>query len=113
MATSTITNYTEFPPAVKYTTGKTITVDVSQYEDDGGTGGFMFLVVGRSWVSQAASSYLFILSGIQKGAFKSASQIVKDTYGATVAWASNTSITITFYNASGGTYSIIPLYTRM
>lgn len=111
MATSTITDFVTFPEAVRVS-ATSATVDVSQYIEGSGNGGFFFLVVARSWYNNNAASSLYMVSGIQNGTYQSCAQILKETYGATMSISGN-NLTVTFPNSYGGFYCIIPLYTKM
>lgn len=106
MAVSTITAYLHADSA--RVTSQTITMDVN-YLKDSGNGGFAFLVVARSWAAYANSSSLYMVSGIQNGLYESCVQIMKETYGPTVA-LSNNQVKITFANTLGGHYALVPLY---
>lgn len=91
---------------VERVTGKTVTVDTSNIRDDG-QGTFAFLVAVRNWTANSSGS-LWMVHGIQKNRYQSASQIMTAGVSSNVS-LSGTDITITFYDANGGGYAIIPL----
>lgn len=94
------------PIIVERVTGKTVTVDTSNIRDSG-QGTFAFLVAVRNWTANSSGS-LWMVHGIQKNNYQSASQIMTAGVSSNVS-LSGTDITITFYDANGGGYAIIPL----
>lgn len=94
------------PIIVERVTGKTVTIDTSNIRD-GGQGTFAFLVAVRNWTANNSGS-LWMVHGIQKNHYQSASQIMTAGVSSNVS-LSGTDITITFYDANGGGYAIIPL----
>lgn len=107
MATSTIGSavYPSDPVRVE---AASATVDITKYRDTG-SGGYGFMVFGRSWRGYDNASSLYMVTGIQNGLYTNCVQLVKETYGPAVAVSGN-NVTITFSNSSGGIYSIFPLY---
>lgn len=94
------------PIIVERVTGKTVTVDTSSLRDTGQQT-FAFLVAVRNWTANNSGS-LWMVHGIQKNRYQSASQIMTTGVSSNVS-LSGTDITITFYDANGGGYAIIPL----
>lgn len=94
------------PIIVERVTGKTVTVDTLNIRGNG-QGTFAFLVAVRNWTANASGS-LWMVHGIQKNNYQSASQIMTAGVSSNVS-LSGTDITITFYDANGGGYAIIPL----
>ena len=94
------------PIIVERVTGKTVIVDTSNIRDNG-QGTFAFLVAVRNWTANSSGS-LWMVHGIQINHYQSASQIMTAGVTSNVSLSGN-DITITFYDANGGGYAIIPL----
>lgn len=87
---------------------KNTSINVSKYESN--THEYLFLVALRGWVATTTGQSLYLCSGITGGNNPSAVALATGATSPTITYSNHT-ISITFYNASGGCYSIIPLTT--
>lgn len=87
---------------------KNVNINVSKYESN--THEYLFLVALRGWVATTTGQSLYLCSGITGGDHPIANALVTGATAPTITYGNHT-ISITFYNASGGCYSIIPLTT--
>lgn len=109
MATSTISLLSSSNIEGSYLIkSKNISINVSKYESN--THEYLFLVALRGWVATTTGQSLYLCSGLPGGNNSSAVALTTGATSPTITYSGHT-ISITFYNASGGCYSIIPLTT--
>ena len=112
MATSTLVRKPYVSIAGAYAQqGQTLNLNVAQYM---GETGFAFLVFTRLWGANTAgfsnARALYYCSGIQNGAYESCVRVTgSGSFVPTVSFSGAT-VTITWTNAAGGSYCIVPLF---
>lgn len=86
---------------------QTINIDISKYINTS-SGDWVFLVFAHSRVAVPGAHTLSIISGVWSD-YIFTTDIVKGSGTSPTISVSGTTLTITFYDSSGGTYGIIPV----
>lgn len=86
---------------------QTYDLNVSRFQR---TDAFVFFIVVRSWTAMPSHFCVYIMQGIQSGAYQNVTEVCRGGETTSKVEIKDThTVTITFFNSAGGLFSVVPL----